>query len=89
MNTPTFKIIVNVDFPTRFEINAKSYVIFKNFFMQEESTGNCFPTTSNYWLFSEFKENNNSDVIPVGEVKSFDTLQRAFDYAASNNLEFL
>lgn len=89
MKTTNFTISINTDFPTRFEMNAKRYVIFKNFFLQEENLGNIVPATSNYWLFSEFMEGRTGQIEAVGELKSFDTLQKAFDYAASNNLEFL
>jgi hypothetical protein len=85
-----FKIIVNINTPTRFELNAKNYVIFKDFHLKEEKTGNCFPpATFTNWMFAKFKEDENSNIEVIDEVKVFDTLQQAFDHAQSKQLEFL
>jgi hypothetical protein len=74
--------IILFDGNTRFEKNGKPYVIFKAFNV------NNIPTTSFFWLFAKFKDVCNGDIIVDGDIYKFISLQEAFNYAESSNLEF-
>jgi len=83
------KIVVNIDFPTKFELTGKKYVIFKDFYMVDNKTLLKSKTKSTNWLFGEWFENKDSDVEIINQLKSFKTLQECFKYAKSLDLLFL
>ena len=44
---------------------------------------------SKEWLMSKYVEDENSSVMPIGDIKKFDSLQKAFNIADEMGLSFL
>ena len=83
-------ISVNIDYPTRVEETGKNYIIFKDFYIVDIETRSSIQTKSTQWLFAEFIEDNKtSDIEVIGNIKPFNTLQQAFNYADDMNLSFI
>ena len=79
----SFIIKPKITATTRFN---KSHCIFNQYDLV--SGYDITTVTSKSWLMSNFTEDNSGDIVCSGMIKSFDSLQKAFDFAESLGLEF-